>query len=476
MSIAQSAVIHPMALVEEGAEIGEGVKIGPFCTVGPNVKIGARTELRSHVVVTGRTSIGEDCEIFPFASIGEIPQDLKFGGEDSTLVIGDRNRIREGVTMNTGTEGGGGVTKVGDDGLFMANCHVAHDVHIGNRVILVNNASVAGHCILEDNVIVGGLSGVHQFVRIGKGAIIGAVSMVTNDVIPYGLVQAPRGHLHGLATRCCAEVQCFFAIFQIEKLHRQGGGHILHPPVTFLKTRKFADLTIFAQAHGTAGHDFAIQLFSQSGAIAIYHRQIQRGLHRLDLFHRGDHGFGIVICQRFTQPFRQLRRRQAAPFATTFGPDFAQGRVDQAFEMLRAFVFLREGHHGVDNTMSRSPFFADLNRAKAQQNHSLSRGHFAQITAQQAIRAILPAQGGDREPLRAGDFSRVREFRRGQFGQQTPIHKNPAQKRRCCLSCRQSLFCHLLTLCLLPRPVSLYEREEHHKLHEGLRHVRTSGI
>lgn len=198
MSIAQSAVIHPMALVEEGAEIGEGVKIGPFCTVGPNVKIGARTELRSHVVVTGRTTIGEDCEIFPFASIGEIPQDLKFGGEDSTLVIGDRNRIREGVTMNTGTEGGGGVTKVGDDGLFMANCHVAHDVHIGNRVILVNNASVAGHCILEDNVIVGGLSGVHQFVRIGKGAIIGAVSMVTNDVIPYGLVQAPRGHLHGL--------------------------------------------------------------------------------------------------------------------------------------------------------------------------------------------------------------------------------------------------------------------------------------
>lgn len=198
MSIAESAVIHPMALVDAGAIVGEGVKIGPFCTVGPNVRIGARTELRSHVVVAGRTTIGEDCEVFPFASIGEIPQDLKFGGEESTLVIGDRNRIREGVTMNTGTEGGGGVTKIGDDGLFMANCHVAHDVRIGNRVILVNNASVAGHCVIEDNVIVGGLSGVHQFVRIGKGAIIGAVSMVTNDVIPYGLVQAPRGHLHGL--------------------------------------------------------------------------------------------------------------------------------------------------------------------------------------------------------------------------------------------------------------------------------------
>jgi UDP-N-acetylglucosamine acyltransferase len=122
----------------------------------------------------------------------------KFKGEKTSLSIGARNRIREHVTMNTGTTGGGGLTQVGDDGLFMAGCHVAHDVQIHNRVILVNNAAVAGHCVLEDDVIVGGLSGLHQFVRIGQGAIIGAVTMVTNDVIPHGLVQAPRGELHGL--------------------------------------------------------------------------------------------------------------------------------------------------------------------------------------------------------------------------------------------------------------------------------------
>ncbi|MCL4156894.1 UNVERIFIED_CONTAM: hypothetical protein GTU68_009879, partial [Idotea baltica] len=133
-----------------------------------------------------------------FAVIGEIPQDLKFKGEASRLEIGKRNRIREHVTMNCGTEGGGGVTRVGDDNLFMAGCHIAHDAIIGNNVVIVNNAAIAGHCVIEDQVIVGGLSGIHQWVRIGRGAIIGAVTMVTNDVIPYGLVQAPRGHLDGL--------------------------------------------------------------------------------------------------------------------------------------------------------------------------------------------------------------------------------------------------------------------------------------
>jgi UDP-N-acetylglucosamine acyltransferase len=190
--------IHPSALIEPGARIGEGCRIGPFCVVGPQVVLGDRVELRSHVVVTGQTEIGADTVIFPFAVIGEIPQDLKFRGENTQLVIGARNRIREHVTMNSGTEGGGGITRVGDDGLFMAGCHIAHDAQIGDRVIVVNAAAIAGHCVLEDDVIVGGLSGVHQWVRIGKGAIIGAVTMVTNDVIPYGLVQAPRGELHGL--------------------------------------------------------------------------------------------------------------------------------------------------------------------------------------------------------------------------------------------------------------------------------------
>ncbi|WP_417721653.1 acyl-ACP--UDP-N-acetylglucosamine O-acyltransferase [Salipiger sp.] len=193
-----SAQIHPSAVVEPGAQIGEGCIVGPFCHVGPDVVLGPRVELKSHVVLTGNTEIGEETVIFSFAVIGEIPQDLKFRGERTRLVIGKRNRIREHVTMNCGTEGGGGVTRVGDDGLFMAGCHVAHDAQIGNHVILVNNSAVAGHCVLEDNVIVGGLSGVHQWVRIGRGAIIGAVTMVTNDVIPYGLVQAPRGKLDGL--------------------------------------------------------------------------------------------------------------------------------------------------------------------------------------------------------------------------------------------------------------------------------------
>ena len=190
--------VHPSAVVEPGAQLGQGCQVGPFCHVGPDAKLGDGVILKSHVVISGDTEVGEDSTLFPFACIGEIPQDLKFRGEKTRLVIGARNRIREHVTMNTGTEGGGGITRVGDDGLFMAGCHVAHDVQVGNRVIIVNNAALAGHCLIEDDVIIGGLSGVHQWVRIGQGAIIGAVTMVTNDVIPHGLVQAPRGELDGL--------------------------------------------------------------------------------------------------------------------------------------------------------------------------------------------------------------------------------------------------------------------------------------
>lgn len=190
--------IHASAVIEDGAQIDPSATVGPFCVVGPQVRLGANVELKSHVVITGQTSVGEGTVIFPFAVIGEIPQDLKFKGEASRLEIGARNRIREHVTMNCGTEGGGGVTRVGNDGLFMAGCHIAHDAIVGNDVIVVNNAAVAGHCVIEDQVIIGGLSGIHQWVRVGRGAIIGAVTMVTNDVIPYGLVQAPRGHLDGL--------------------------------------------------------------------------------------------------------------------------------------------------------------------------------------------------------------------------------------------------------------------------------------
>lgn len=198
MTIHPTATIHPSACVEAGAVIGPDCRIGPFSLIGAGVELGARVEVKSHAVITGLTEIGDDTVIFPFVTLGEVPQDLKFRGEKSRLVIGKRNRIREHVTMNTGTEGGGWVTRIGDDGLFMTGAHVAHDCQIGNHVILVNSVALAGHVVLEDEVIVGGLSGVHQFVRIGRGAIIGAVCMVTADVIPHGLVQGPRGVLDGL--------------------------------------------------------------------------------------------------------------------------------------------------------------------------------------------------------------------------------------------------------------------------------------
>jgi UDP-N-acetylglucosamine acyltransferase len=192
------AGIHPSAVIADGAQIGADCVIGPFCVIGKDVVLGDRVTLKSHVVVDGDTHIGDDTTVFPFAVIGEIPQDLKFDGEKTRLRIGARNRIREHVTMNTGTANGGGETRVGDDGLFMAGCHIAHDAQIGDRVIVVNSSAVAGHCIIEDDVIIGGLCGVHQHVRIGQGAIIGAVTMVTKDVVPHGLVQGPRGILDGL--------------------------------------------------------------------------------------------------------------------------------------------------------------------------------------------------------------------------------------------------------------------------------------
>jgi UDP-N-acetylglucosamine acyltransferase len=193
-----TTTFHPSAVIEDGAVIGAGSFVGPFCVVGAEVVLGENVVLKSHVIVTGDTEIGEGSTVFPFAVIGEVPQDLKFSGEKTRLRIGMRNRIREHVTINTGTAGGGGETRIGDDCLLMAGCHVAHDARIGDRVIVVNNSAIAGHCVIEDDVIIGGLCGIHQWVRIGRGAIIGALTMVTNDVIPHGLVQGPRGVLDGL--------------------------------------------------------------------------------------------------------------------------------------------------------------------------------------------------------------------------------------------------------------------------------------
>ncbi len=190
--------IHPMAVIEAGAQIGPGCEIGPFAVIGPEVTLGAGVVVKPHAVITGWTDVGDDTVIFPGAVVGEVPQDLKFRGERTRLKVGKRCKIREGATLNTGTEGGGGLTQIGDDVLMMTGAHVGHDAILGDRVILANQAAIAGHCQIGDDVIVGGLSGVHQWVRVGRGAIIGAVTMVTNDVVPYGLVQGPRGVLDGL--------------------------------------------------------------------------------------------------------------------------------------------------------------------------------------------------------------------------------------------------------------------------------------
>lgn len=198
MTALPDARVHPTALVEPGARLAPGVVVGPFCIVGAEAALGAGVELRSHVVVQGDTEVGEGTVVFPFAVLGEVPQDLKYAGERTRLRIGARNRIREYVTMNLGTAGGGGETRVGDDNLFMANSHVAHDAQVGNRVVVANSVAIAGHCVIGDDAVIGGLAGIHQWVRVGRGAMIGALSMVTHDVIPHGLVQGPRGELDGL--------------------------------------------------------------------------------------------------------------------------------------------------------------------------------------------------------------------------------------------------------------------------------------
>jgi len=192
------ADIHPTAIVEPGAVVAEGVTVGPYCVVGPEVELGAGVRLVSHVVVAGRTAIGSGTVIYPFASIGHPPQDLKFRGEASRLTIGRDNTIREHVTMNPGTEGGGMETSVGDGCLFMVGAHVAHDCRIGSNVIMANNATLGGHVVVGDFAILGGLAAVHQFVRIGPHAMIGGMSGVEQDVIPYGLVTGERASLTGL--------------------------------------------------------------------------------------------------------------------------------------------------------------------------------------------------------------------------------------------------------------------------------------
>lgn len=190
--------IHPTAIIEEGARLGDNINIGPYCIMGPHVTLKDNVKLHAHVVVEGHTTIGEGTEIFPFASIGTAPQDLKYAGEASILEIGKNNKIREYVTINPGTAGDQMKTVIGDNCLLMIGAHVAHDCVLGNSVIMANNATLGGHVVVGDNAVIGGLSGIHQFVRIGEHAVIGGMSGVDNDVIPYGRVKGERAFLAGL--------------------------------------------------------------------------------------------------------------------------------------------------------------------------------------------------------------------------------------------------------------------------------------
>jgi UDP-N-acetylglucosamine acyltransferase len=192
------STIHQTALINRQAEIDSDVEIGPYSVIGAGVRIGKQTRVASHVVIEGRTSVGQGNTIYQFATIGSRPQDLKYKGEASELIIGKHNTIREYVSLNPGTAGGGMVTRVGDHNLLMMHCHIAHDCLIGSHNIIANGATLGGHVVVEDHVIVGGLVGIHQFARIGSGAILGAGSMVSKDVPPFCNATGDRARLHGL--------------------------------------------------------------------------------------------------------------------------------------------------------------------------------------------------------------------------------------------------------------------------------------
>ncbi len=194
------AKIHPTALVDASAQLADDVIVGPFSLVGPNVVIGARTHLRSHVVIEGRTVIGEDNVIYAGASVGCHPQDKKYAGEDTQLIVGDRNVIRENCTLSIGTIQDEGITRVGSDNLFMANVHVAHDCRVGSGTILANNVALAGHVVVEDYAIIGGQTGVHQFVRVGEHAMVGGASALLRDLPPYVICSGNPAGPHGLNT------------------------------------------------------------------------------------------------------------------------------------------------------------------------------------------------------------------------------------------------------------------------------------
>ena len=191
-------MIHKTAIIDIKAKISDNVEIGPYCIIGSEVEIGTNSVLHSHVSIVGNTKIGKNNQIYPFSSIGTPPQDLKYKGEKNSLIIGNNNKFREYVNINPGTEQGGGITRIGDNNLFMVYCHVAHDCNISNNIVLANNVQVGGHVTIQNNAIVGGSCAIHQFSRIGESAMIGGMTGVLSDVIPFGLSMGNRNNLMGL--------------------------------------------------------------------------------------------------------------------------------------------------------------------------------------------------------------------------------------------------------------------------------------
>ncbi len=224
-------MIHKTAIIDNKAKVSSSVNIGPYSVIGPNVEIGEDVIIHSHVNISGNTKIGSGNKIYPFASIGNDPQDLKYNGEKTKLIIGKNNKIREYVTIHPGTEGGGGLTKIGDNCLFMISSHVAHDCLIGNDVIIANNVPLGGHVTIEDNVVIGGNSAVQQFTRIGRLAMIGGMTGVLKDVIPFGLSFGNRNYLRGInliglkrskyeSKKILELDQAFKKIFSSDNLHK----------------------------------------------------------------------------------------------------------------------------------------------------------------------------------------------------------------------------------------------------------------
>jgi UDP-N-acetylglucosamine acyltransferase len=267
-----NSLIHPTAIVAPEAIIGEGTTVGPYSIIGPHVKLGRNNVVGPHVVVEGHTTIGDGNTIFQFASVGAAPQDLKYRGEASELKIGDRNIIRECVTLQPGTQGGGMLTSIGSQNLFMANTHVGHDSHVGNRCVIANGAALAGHVTVADGVIIGGLSGIHQFVRLGSVCMIGAGAMVAQDIPPYCMAQGDRATVQGLNR---------------VGLERNGGTRddlgvlrevyriVFNPQGTEAQDRVFKDRVLLAKAlvkENSRGIDFVSFIEKTERGIAAHHK------------------------------------------------------------------------------------------------------------------------------------------------------------------------------------------------------------